>query len=101
MSGNWYVTDVTWDDQDSFGVALSNYFFVGKSMYTSYDLLNSMLATTDYPCSRKATIVDEAKFISVLVQNGFPDTVKVTCNEDGTFTIIDGRSYYTLSLSVS
>ena len=101
MSGNWYVTDVTWDDQDSFGVALSNYFFVGKSMYTSYDLLNSMIATTDYPCSRKATIVDEAKFISVLVQNGFPDTVKVTCNEDGTFTIIDGRSYYTLSLSVS
>lgn len=100
MSGNWYVTDVTWDDQDAYGLTIANYFFVGKAMYSNYALLNSMLSATDYPCSRKATIVDEAKLMSILVNSGLPSTAKVTCNEDGTFTAIDGRTYYTFSLDV-
>lgn len=100
MSGNWYVTDVTWDDQDAYGLTIANYFFVGKAMYSNYALLNSMLSTTDYPCSRKATIVDEAKLMSILVNSGLPSTAKVTCNEDGTFTAVDGRTYYTFSLDV-
>lgn len=100
MSGNWYVTDVTWDDQESYGLTIANYFFVGKAMYSNYSLLNSMLASTDYPCSRKATIVDEAKLMSILANSGLPSTAKVTCNEDGTFTAVDGRTYYTFSLDV-
>ena len=100
MSGNWYATDVTWDDQEAYGLTIANYFFTGKAMYSSYPLLNSMLAETNYPCSRKATIVDEAKLMSVLSDSGLPSKAKVSCNEDGTFTAIDGNTYYTFSLDV-
>ena len=100
MSGNWYATDVTWDDQEAYGLTIANYFFTGKAMYSSYPILNSMLASTDYPCSRKAAITNEAKLMSALASSGLPSTAKVTCNEDGTFTAIDGNMYYTFSLDV-
>lgn len=100
MSGNWYATDVTWDDQEAYGLTIANYFFTGSAMYSSYPILNSMLASTNYPCSRKATITDEAKLMSALAKSGLPSTAKVTCNEDGTFTAVDGNTYYTFSLDV-
>ncbi len=97
VDGRWYVVDVTYDDQSQNGFVYARYFLVGSSMYSNYPILKSTLSATDYNCSKKVYVTDDAKFRTFL---GMPNSQTYTLEDDGKVNVYTGGQllgYYTLS----
>ncbi|MDD6808416.1 MAG: hypothetical protein PUD72_08270 [Oscillospiraceae bacterium] len=87
ISGKWYVVDATWDDQTDYGFIYTRYFLTGSEKYSSYPILASLLNSTDYNCSRKITVTDDAKFRAFA---NIPEDVTYTLNDDSTVSLSNG-----------
>ncbi len=89
VDGKWYVVDVTWDDQDSLGLVITQYFMRGVTNYKNFDVLVSLpLATSDYKCSRKMYISNDATFRKAC---SIKDSWTYETDDDGiTIHIYDG-----------
>lgn len=91
VGGKWYAVDATYDDQtDQCGFVYSRYFLAGSSMYASYPILVNLLSSTDYVCSRKLVVADDAKFRTFL---GISADKSYTLNDDSSITV-DGVGTY-------